>query len=189
MVALDVVTAIVFTAVAVVIVARTRDHWMARLVAFFLVLFGTTSTGTATALAQVHPALRALGDFLGLLVWSSAIPLFFLFPDGRFVPRLTRWVALFVLVWQLRGILFPAFTPGAWYPLLGIALVLGPWITALFAQIYRYVRVSDPVQRQQTKWLVLGFVAAALPSPCWRPVLSPSCFNRCMDGSSGASTG
>ena len=30
----------------------------------------------------------------------------------------------------------------------------------IFSQIYRYRRVSTPVQRQQTKWIVLGVTAA-----------------------------
>jgi signal transduction histidine kinase len=34
--------------------------------------------------------------------------------------------------------------------------------TGLFAQIYRYRRVSSRVQRQQTKWVVFGVVAAML---------------------------
>ena len=47
-----------------------------------------------------------------------------------------------------------------------------PWvISAIFlvnggsgvvAQIYRYVRVSGPVQRQQTKWVVFGLAATML---------------------------
>ena len=30
----------------------------------------------------------------------------------------------------------------------------------VFSQMYRYRRVSTPVQRQQTKWVVLGVTAA-----------------------------
>jgi len=34
--------------------------------------------------------------------------------------------------------------------------------SGVVAQIYRYVRVSGPVQRQQTKWVVFGLAATAL---------------------------
>jgi hypothetical protein len=34
------------------------------------------------------------------------------------------------------------------------------WGSALYAQVYRYRRVSDAAQRRQTKWVVFGVVAA-----------------------------
>src|SRR6202022_1028828 len=46
---------------------------------------------------------------------------------------------------------FPAWMLGA------IFLVNGG--SGVVAQIYRYVRVSGPVQRQQTKWVVFGLAA------------------------------
>jgi hypothetical protein len=32
----------------------------------------------------------------------------------------------------------------------------------LFSQIYRYIRISSPVQRQQTKWVLFGVIAAVM---------------------------
>jgi hypothetical protein len=34
--------------------------------------------------------------------------------------------------------------------------------TGVVAQVYRYVRVSSPVQRQQAKWAIFGLIAAGL---------------------------
>jgi len=86
---------------------------------------------------------------------------FYLFPSGRFVPRWTRWLALlwgvaFFGLWN-----FTPFGPLSWPPLLFNAAVLAVWASFLVAQVYRYVRVSDATQRQQTKWVVFG-VAVAL---------------------------
>jgi hypothetical protein len=87
---------------------------------------------------------------------------FYLFPDGRFVPRWTRWLAL---VW-IVGVMIPStFLPDRFLPILGHPLAyafLGAGFTGttLFAQAYRYRRVSSPTQRQQTKWVVFGFVMA-----------------------------
>jgi len=86
----------------------------------------------------------------------------FLFPDGRFVPRWTRATAL---IW-LAGQLFLLFLTGDsvvtdppdWLAL----LVVGGLGIGMGAQIYRYVRVSGPVQRQQTKWVVFGAAAAII---------------------------
>lgn len=34
------------------------------------------------------------------------------------------------------------------------------WLSGLFAQVYRYQRVSNPVEKQQTKWIVYGVALA-----------------------------
>jgi hypothetical protein len=85
----------------------------------------------------------------------------YLFPDGRFVPPWTRWLAA---LWI--GLMVPVtFFAEPLNALLG-----NPWVnglfatglvgTTLFAQVYRYRWVSGPSQRQQTKWVVFGIVAA-----------------------------
>jgi hypothetical protein len=35
-------------------------------------------------------------------------------------------------------------------------------VASILAQIYRYVRVSGPLEQQQTKWVVFGFIGLAL---------------------------
>jgi hypothetical protein len=70
------------------------------------------------------------------------------------------------MAWQVYQMLAevlpdPPFNGASWPhpPLAVIALiVLG---SCVFAQIYRYRRVSGPVQRQQTKWAVLGLTISA----------------------------
>jgi hypothetical protein len=94
------------------------------------------------------------------LVTSSALTLvFFLFPDGRFVPRWTKWVMIpFVLI------AVPAtFFPGSqWDPnqypvfmIMGLA-IFGAMI---YSQVYRYRRISRPLERLQTRWVVAGLAA------------------------------
>jgi hypothetical protein len=79
---------------------------------------------------------------------------FYVFPDGRFVPRWARWL---VLVWAV--LLVPeVFFPRSPWNLLDGPLFFGLIGGAVLAQVYRYWRVSTPVHRQQTKWVV--FVTA-----------------------------
>jgi hypothetical protein len=61
---------------------------------------------------------------------------------------------------RFRGMLFTAFGPPSWPPLLFSGAVLVLWGSFPVAQLYRYARVSDPIQRQQTKWVVFGVVVA-----------------------------
>ena len=90
---------------------------------------------------------------------ASLVSLFFVFPNGRFVPRWTRLVAvlvgadLLVASFATDGLIFS--TPGAMQGSLYVAFVGGLGV-GVIAQIHRYRRVSSPLQRQQTKLVVLG---------------------------------
>jgi len=107
-------------------------------------------------------------QFLDQLGWVILLPFLFLtFPDGRFVPRWTRWLGLIWLVvsgWSIVQLFFSRSTAEAERPTpaLEVMVWLSIWVIGLSAQIYRYIRVSGPVQRQQTKWVVLGLAGAVL---------------------------
>lgn len=79
----------------------------------------------------------------------------FLFPDGRFVPRWTWVLAVAALVEQAAE-KFYAGSEDNWPLVWQVLPFFGLLILAVIAQIYRYQRVSTPVQRQQTKWVVFG---------------------------------
>jgi hypothetical protein len=101
-------------------------------------------------------ALDRVPTFVGYMAWML---FFYLFPSGRFVPRWTRWLALcwvlFVGLW-----IFTPFGPPSWPLLLFNVTVLVLWGSFPVAQLYRYARVSDAIQRQQTKWVVFGIAVA-----------------------------
>jgi hypothetical protein len=93
-------------------------------------------------------------DYLGQVAF---VTFFYLFPNGRFVPRWTRWLAIAVALLYVPNIFFPRSS----LDLLDGTLFIGFLISLVVAQVYRYRRVSSPEERQQTKWVVLG-VAVAL---------------------------
>jgi hypothetical protein len=47
-------------------------------------------------------------------------------------------------------------------------------LTGIFAQIYRYENVSSPVQRQQTKWALIGLTAAVAGPAIWLFTATPA---------------
>ncbi len=107
---------------------------------------------------------------------TCLVVFFYIFPSGRFAPRWTRWAALLVAVFYLVVIFFPKLPSNAGGPATyAIPLYL---LTAVVAQIHRYRRVSTPRERQQTKWVVFGFVLAILLIAINIPVgfLLPSSF-------------
>ena len=159
-VALEVVFAGVYAAVAALIFWRKSTDRLALFVALALLAFGTaTHPSTMNHLTAAYPVWRlpvAALHFVG----SASFSLFlYLFPDGRFVPRWTRWVALVWIAWLLPRYWFPDWPPSGsdtWLAWPNSAVWLGALGTAVYAQVYRYRRVSNRVQRQQTKWVVFG---------------------------------
>jgi hypothetical protein len=160
-VALDVVFAVVYIAVAALIFWRTSADRMALFVALALLTFGTATFPFAmTTLAAQHPAWGppvAILNFVGAAGFSLFL---YVFPDGRFVPRWTRWVALAWIAWQLAKYWLPGSDLNSWIAGLNLIVWLGGLGTVIYSQVYRYRRVSSVVQRQQTKWVIFGITAA-----------------------------
>ena len=98
-----------------------------------------------------RPLVRVLSFFAPALLVS-----WYRFPDGQFVPRRMRWIAaiwivLVFLIFVLPGSpldyqTWPAPLPQVLRMIFAISLVV--------SLVYRYWRVSGPIERQQIKWVV-----------------------------------
>ena len=135
----------VWVVVAFVIFWRKSNDWMALLVALFLVLFpATQSLGSPGDVGTAYPSLHVLTTILDDLGWIMLLLFFFLFPDGRFVPRWTAWGALGYVLVNMIGDLFPnlpfngviSFFLGL--PLL--ALVSRHWLVFAGLSLYPYLQ-------------------------------------------------
>lgn len=102
--------------------------------------------------------LRAFGIWT-LIVFS------YIFPDGHFYPRWTNLFALAVLLPAFSSIFIPipsilrADNPLEWFILL---VLMFSGIAGASAQISRFRSYSVPLERQQIKWVVFGFVLLTL---------------------------
>jgi hypothetical protein len=156
-VGLSTIVTLVFFALAAVIFWRRSEDRMALFGSFMLLVFGGAAiTGTMRDLAEAHPVFSFPAELLNYVGQVSFGVFFYLFPDGRFMPRWTRWLAV---AWALL------FVPDVFFPDSSLAALTDPLFfvfigSLVFVQVYRYVRVSNPVQRQQTKWVVFGFSVA-----------------------------
>jgi hypothetical protein len=151
-------TAVTFT-VGLLIFWLRADKPIALLVALLLVL-GVGGSAPLETLAAAHPVLKATNTYLTFLNTACLILVLYLFPDGRFVPRWSRWFALALIALTVPNFFFPGspLNWGRWPGWMGFpvfATILG---SGVLSQVYRYRRVSSPVQRRQTKWVVFGFV-------------------------------
>jgi hypothetical protein len=113
-------------------------------------------------LALAYPVLALPFSPVSSLGLTSLLAFFLLFPNGRLVPRWMGLILLLVIIYQFLNS-FPSPTSAfdtnwpVWLNLLVYPVIFGAIIVS---QIYRYRRVSTPVQRQQTKWVILGVAAA-----------------------------
>ena len=165
------VFALSFTLVAGLIFWRRSNDWMAMLVSLALVSFGTSWTDVANSLVTASPEWRFAPNFVVAVGFTTVFLLFYLFPDGRFVPRWTRfaaflWVAANVAIFVDSALAQELYGEGpGGQGALGLLFSVVVVVVALIgvsAQIYRYTRHSTPVQRQQSKWVMVGLATAVL---------------------------
>lgn len=141
---------------AAVLLLRAEISWFRLYLAFALVLFATLGSDLTVVFDAMYPDLESVGERLQGVGWLSLYLLAYLFPDGQFVPRWTRWFAMafgIYIVLAMSGV--SLHLPG-WNILEAPALItlIG---SCFVAQIYRYVRVSSHLERQQTRWLLTAF--------------------------------
>jgi hypothetical protein len=161
LVIVELVVVLISTGIALLIFWRNSDFWPAMLISLWLVTF-STNFGSTAILIEENLAVGSMVFFLDQLGWALLLPFVFLtFPDGRFVPGWSRWLGLawialgvFILVRDLFDIGQTGSIPEESGPQVFVWASL--WIIGLAGQIYRYLRVSGPIQRQQTKWVLFG---------------------------------
>lgn len=162
---LSILFAVPYAGVALLIFWRRSDDGMALLTSIALLTFGlATYTPMAGALVSTVPAT---GLLVSSLVFFGSISFFgflYLFPTGRFAPRWVIGIALAYTVQQMFHIFFSGTAADAsTWPLAPQLLIWTVFLgSTIYAQIYRYRRVSNRVQRQQTKWVVYGIATALI---------------------------
>ena len=148
----SITAALVSLSLAGVLFWRRSDDWMVMFISSYLLVYGTVMAGPLERAEAFYPGWPTLAvDVLQpLFLTVPTVALFVLFPDGRFVPRWTRWLVLFSIPLTVTSL----YLPFSYSSTILTTLVLG----AFYAQIYRYRYVSTPPERQQTKWVVFGIL-------------------------------
>ncbi len=159
--ALYVVRAAVCYLSALLLFRRKSGERVAMFVSFFLLALPVADVDPRVlqAMAETEPLRAAIGTTVETVGFTLVLWLLLLFPDGHFQPRATRVLAA---VWLLAGVgalFFPnsPFDMLSWpIPLLSAAFIPICATLAIATQFWRYRRISNPVERQQTKWFGLG---------------------------------
>lgn len=161
-VAVETGLAVVALVIAGLIVWRRRADGLSLVISLSLL---AAQLGVSLAVWALHnqqpfwrPTLEAWLAF-ALAAW---LLFFFLFPNGRFVPRLTVWVIALAGLWWLAQVLYPGLYPWRLAPLPGLLAIFSWLAIGVAAQGWRYARHSGRLERQQTKWVLFGSAAAVL---------------------------
>jgi len=148
---------------------RTGDGILI-LVSLTYMTFGTLFVPTLYNLGIAQPFFYPVVSFIramGLLL--SIFGGFYLVPNGKFVPSITRYLSILWIILVLGWLFIPRLPANlihltTWSDNLGFAFLLygSFYLSGVLAQVYRYKKVSTPLQKQQTKLVVLGTAGAVL---------------------------
>ncbi len=156
-VGLDIFSLIIYTSMAVFLFARRGDDWMALYVGVTFILTAIMYADTSYSggvFLWINSALRALGQ-------TSHAMFFYLFPNGKFIPRWSKWLMapLFVLRFVVIADFYINDTP---INAIDIGILIALMVIGMGYQIHRYRALTTPLQRQQFKWLLIG-IGLAIP--------------------------
>ncbi len=173
--ALDVAMYVAWIAMAGVLVRRKSDDWLLLMVAsLFLCAPVALTRPEDLAWSATDPWIRSLAIAGGPLITIATSFFLIVFPDGRMVPRSAGIVfAVSSVLILIRYLLFPQFSrpDGIGAGITGTdqnllkeiclyLMTMAGCFVGAWAQLYRWVRVSDPEQRQKTKWMLFGGAVA-----------------------------
>src|SRR5918997_6390646 len=176
---ISIASALVWVVVGTVIFWRRSDNWIALFASLCLITFGTFGLKeSALVLPDQYPAVwlpvRLLALFGSVAIYAFVL----IFPNGRFVPRWTRWAVILFAAHDVFFYLFPGsvFDIARSFPPLDFAVLSTFACIAIGSQLYRYRHVSTPAERQQTKWVVFGVLGAGIGVLAFEVPISGSPF-------------
>jgi hypothetical protein len=151
-----------YIAFALFIFWRGVNFWVAKFTALTLLVMASaffTRGIMAAESMNALPVVKVYPVLVRTLAWSMFMVFTYIFPDGRFTPRWTRWMTivwvLVFLAWFTRIFEGTPVDPGSWPILLQVIVLLGAFVSGVVAQVIRYWH-APAEQKIQTRLVVLG---------------------------------
>jgi len=155
-IAMDVLLVLPYYIMGFIFFSRNSSNRLVWLGAFMLPAFGATAGTVAIfPLIFIPGWLGILAKTVSVLGQVTFLNFFLTFPDGRFIPRWTvllaaLWTGVFVFSVPLD------YDPFEIFGELFIVIIA----TLVFSQVYRYRKDSNLIEKQQTKWVVIGLAVS-----------------------------
>lgn len=163
-------TFLVYTTLAVLLLWQQRHSWLGLTISLALIVIPFTMFAGSRSFGAINPNLiwpATIASFLG-----NGIMLLFLYlvPNGRFSPRWAYIPLIATFLLLVLGLEFPitgrisiSGSVQTLFSFASVALVL----IGGSLQVYRYLREANAVERQQTKWIILGVVILVTAIIAW----------------------
>jgi len=152
----DLASSLISFALAILLFWRKPNDRMALFASFFFLITSVASNDTLDYFLMRYVGTASTREIYRHLQTPWWILLGCIFPDGRFVPRWTRWLFLFSILASFSFLASPE-----WRVILD-TVAFPQFILTMYAQVYRYRRVSSAAERQQTKWFVFGVLMSGV---------------------------
>lgn len=174
-VSIGLIVGISYWLVAFIIFGANRRNWVLAATTLMMLTYIATEVAVLESLKDapspwgqlawiVIEVIQAIGEILTLVIY-------FIFPDGQFRPRWTRFAALLYTGFVLLCLLIPTFPLNVLNgdvfdqtPLLSALHALIWHLVAVWALIYKYKRVLDRETVARTKWFAIGILFAFIIS-------------------------
>jgi hypothetical protein len=147
---------------ALILFIRRGRERMALFVSFYLIFYGIVMGGPLEAIAYTTEISMNVSVLLqSVLITVPTIILFSTFPNGRFIPVWSRWVIVSAIALNFLILIRPDLdwvSYSSLYTQVVAVLIAILFILAIYAQIYRFRNESSQAERQQTKWVLAGFM-------------------------------
>lgn len=148
----------VFYAAAVILLWKSAREPVGLLAALAMVAFGTSFPSLVIVGTESGSFGRGWFHVVSAIGWIAISLFCLLFPNGKFVPAWSKYGIAVIAIVDVANVFFggnvwsrfdqPAYVQFAWF--------MSTTALLIYAQSYRFRRVSSPEQRQQTKWVVYG---------------------------------
>ncbi len=175
---ISIITLIVYLTVGLVILWRMGTTRIGLLISMALVSMPYSIISGSAQWASIHPYLLYPGAVANTIGNIFQITFLYLLPNGRFSPKwaFIPWLTTIVLMIEtdllnLNLNIIPDFATPFF-----IFLLVGCILLGAVLQIHRYFRNSTPIEKQQTRWILLGILAYVTSIIMWIMV-----FGRAID--------
>ncbi|WNR44029.1 GAF domain-containing sensor histidine kinase [Paenibacillus roseipurpureus] len=131
---------------------------MGLVAAVAMVSFGSSFPSLVMAASEGTVFTHQWFMIVSTLSWVSMSLFLLLFPNGKFVPKWTRYVFALTVIVNVMSLVYsgqmweafhiPEIFKFLWY--VSSTLIL------IYSQVYRFRNVASAAERQQTKWVVYG---------------------------------
>ena len=155
------INSVLWLGFAVFVFWKKFTHIAGLLLAFILVCSGLFLLSLISQSSVMFYTGQA--NFRNLLSIILCIPtffFFFMFPNGRFVPKWSKFIPWLVILALLLSIAMSSAKAEVLNLIFTCMLLL--WaLTGAFSQIYRYRFIATPLEKRQIKWAFYGMMTIA----------------------------